>query len=287
MFQREDLTMPIAAPACAMGEMLAVLLARDMADGEKAIVGTNSDIQVAACNLARRRQAPHLWWVSGPGGMTNPSDGIIRPAADAENIAIAEAVMDLPQMIDFIDWQVHFFDFAILGALQTDRFGNINTVCIGDHARPKLRGPGTVGISALCGLSRRFYIMMTRHDRGAFVPKVDFVCGAGHLDGGTSRTDRGLPEGGPKLVVTPLGVFDFDPASKAMRIKSLHEGVTLEEARDNTAFDLLVPETLERTAPPTDDELFLLRRLVDTTGVLARKFPWPKAEKSADTKVAR
>jgi glutaconate CoA-transferase, subunit B len=279
MFQREDLTMPIAAPACAMGEMLAVLLARDMADGEKAIVGTNSDIQVAACNLARQRQAPHLWWVSGPGGMTNPSDGIIRPAADAENIAIAEAVMDLPQMIDFIDWQVHFFDFAILGALQTDRFGNINTVCIGNHARPRLRGPGTVGISALCGLSRRFYIMMTRHDRGAFVPKVDFVCGAGFLDGGTSRTDRGLPEGGPKPVVTPLGVFDFEPASKAMRIKSLHEGVTLEEARDNTGFDLLVPETLERTAPPTDDELFLLRRLVDTTGVLARKFPWPKAEK--------
>ena len=269
--------MPIAAPACAMGEMLAVLLARDMADGEKAIVGTNSDIQVAACNLARQRQAPHLWWVSGPGGMTNPSDGIIRPAADAENIAIAEAVMDLPQMIDFIDWQVHFFDFAILGALQTDRFGNINTVCIGDHAQPKLRGPGTVGISALCGLSRRFYIMMTRHDRGAFVPKVDFVCGAGFLDGGTSRADRGLSDGGPKLVVTPLGVFDFEPASKAMRVKSLHDGITLEEVRDNTGFDLVVRETPERTAPPTDEELFLLRRLVDSTGVLARKFPWPKS----------
>ena len=269
--------MPVAASDFAMGEMLAVLLARDMADGEKAIVGTNSDIQVAACNLARQRQAPHLWWVSGPGGMTNPSDGIVRPAADAENIAVAEAVMDLPQMIDFIDWQVHFFDFAILGALQADRFGNINTVCIGEHARPRLRGPGTVGISALCGLSRRFYIMMTRHDRGAFVPKVDFICGAGHLDGGTSRTDRGLPAGGPKLVVTPLGVFDFEPQSKAMRIKSLHDGVTLDEVRDNTGFDLLVPETLARTAPPATEELFMLRRLVDSTGVLARKFPWPKS----------
>src|SRR6267378_4532692 len=238
--------MPVTTHECALGEMLAVLLARDMADGEKAIVGTNSDIQVAACNLARQRQAPHLWWVSGPGGMTNPTEGIVRPAADAENIAVAQAVMDLPQMIDFIDWQVHFFDFAILGALQTDRFGNINTVCIGDHAKPKLRGPGTVGISALCGLSRRFYIMMTRHDRGAFVPKVDFVCGAGHLDGGTSRTDAGLPEGGPRLVVTPLG-----------------------------GFDLVVPARIERTASPDAEELFVLRRAVDTTGVLARKFPWP------------
>lgn len=269
--------MPAAATDFAMGEMMAVLLARDMADGEKAIVGTNSDIQVAACNLARQRQAPHLWWVSGPGGMTNPSDGIIRPAADADNIAIAEAVMDLPQMIDFIDWQVHFFDFAILGALQTDRYGNINTVSVGDHVRPKLRGPGTVGISALCGLSRRFYILMTRHDRGAFVPKVDFVCGAGFLDGGTSRADRGLPDGGPRLVVTPLGVFDFEPATKAMRVKSLHEGVTLDEARDSTGFDLVLPGTIEQTPPPTAEELFMLRRLVDTTGVLAEKFPWPKA----------
>lgn len=269
--------MPVVPQGFALGEMLAVLLARDMADGEKAIVGTNSDIQVAACNLARARHAPHLWWVSGPGGMTNPTEGIVRPAADAENIAVAQAVMDLPQMIDFIDWQVHFFDFAILGALQTDRFGNINTVCVGDHAKPKLRGPGTVGISALCGLSKRFYIMMTRHDRGAFVPKVDFVCGAGHISGGSSRTDAGLPEGGPRLVVTPLGVFDFEPASKAMRVRSLHEGVTIEEVRDNTGFDLVVPDSIQRTSPPDAEELFVLRRAVDTTGVLAAKFPWPKA----------
>ena len=267
--------MPVVSQEYAMGEMLAVLLARDMADGEKAIVGTNSDIQVAACNLARQRQAPHLWWVSGPGGMTNPTEGVIRPAADAENIAAAQSVMDLPQMIDFIDWQIHFFDFAILGALQTDRFGNINTVCIGDHAKPRLRGPGTVGISALTGLSKRFYIMMTRHDRAAFVPKVDFICGAGHLDGGTSRTDAGLPVGGPRLVVTPLGVFDFAPHSKAMRIRSLHPGVALEEVLDNTGFDLIVPDAIAPTEPPDRDELFLLRRNVDSTGVLARKFPWP------------
>ncbi|WP_255468020.1 CoA-transferase subunit beta [Reyranella sp. CPCC 100927] len=269
--------MPVVSNDYAMGEMLAVLLARDLADGEKAIVGTNSDIQVAACNLARQRQAPGLWWVSGPGGMTNPTEGIVRPAADAENIPVAQAVMDLPLMIDFIDWRIHFFDFAILGALQTDRFGNINTVCVGNHATPTLRGPGTVGISALTGLSRRFYIMMTRHDRGAFVPKVDFICGAGHLDGGTSRTDAGLPEGGPKLVVTPLGVFDFAPDSKAMRIRTLHPGVTVEEVRDQTGFDLITPGQLASTAPPDDEELFLLRRTVDTTGVLARKFPWPKA----------
>ena len=156
-------------PPCSTQELLAVVLARDLADGERAIIGTNSDIQLAACNLARRMQAPDLWWVSGPGGMVNPDLGRLISTADHDNVEAAEAWLDLPDMIDFIDWQVHFFDFAILSAIQVDRFGNLNTVAVGDHGRPKLRGPGTVGISALTGLSKRFYVLMSRHDRQALL----------------------------------------------------------------------------------------------------------------------
>ncbi len=169
---------------CSMAELQAVILARDLRDGEKAIVGTNSDVQVAACNLARCRQAPTLWWVSGPGGMVNCNEPVIRSTARTENIAWSEAMMDLPQMVDFIDWKIHFFDFAILGAIQVDRFGNINTVCVGPHDKPRLRGPGTVGISALTALARRFYVVMARHDRGSFPERVDFLNGPGFLDGG-------------------------------------------------------------------------------------------------------
>jgi glutaconate CoA-transferase, subunit B len=255
-----------------LAELMAVLLARDLADGEKAIIGTNSDIQVAACNLARRMQAPGLWWVSGPGGMVNADEPVIRPTADYENIASSEAVMDLPVMVDFIDWKVHFFDFAILGALQVDRFGNINTVCTGPHAKPKLRGPGTVGISALTALAKRFYVIMLRHDPASLVAKVDFLCGPGHLEGGDSRVARGLPPGGPKLVVTPLGVFDFEPASKAMRVASLHEGVSLAEVRQRTGFELLCAGDPPVTTAPTAAELQILRERVDRSGVLRAKF---------------
>jgi glutaconate CoA-transferase subunit B len=267
-----------------MGEFLAIQLARDLGDGEKAIIGTNSDIQVAACNLARRRHAPTLWWVSGPGGMVNADDTIIRPTADYENIATSEAVIDLPSMIDFIDWQIHFFDFAILGALQVDRFGNINTVCVGAHDKPKLRGPGTVGISALCALAKRFYVVMFRHERSAFVEKVDFLNGPGYLDGGDSRVERGLPAGGPKFVLTPFGVFDFEPKTKRMRIASLHAGVTLEEVRDNTGFDLLTDGRPAATRAPQPDEIEALRGAVDSTGVLRAKFPWPKRRPTKGSK---
>jgi glutaconate CoA-transferase subunit B len=262
-----------ADPAPALGETLAVLLARDMADGERVIIGTNSDIQLAACNLARLMQAPRLWWVSGPGGMVNPTRDHLQSTADFENIESAEAWMDLPNMVDFIDWQVHFFDFAILSALQVDRFGNINTVVVGEHARPKVRGPGTVGISALCGLARRFYVVLTRHDRSAFRPRVDFICGAGHLEGGDSRERAGLPAGGPRWVVSPLGVFDFAPGTKAMRVKSLHPGVSIEQVRDSTGFDLAIEGAPPVTTMPSADELELLRTQVDARGTLARKFP--------------
>jgi glutaconate CoA-transferase subunit B len=258
-------------PSCSINELLAVVLARDLGDGERAIIGTNSDIQLAACNLARRLNAPNLWWVSGPGGMTNPDLGRLISTAEYQNIEAAEAWLDLPDMIDFIDWQVHFFDFAILSAIQVDRFGNINTVVVGDHTKPRLRGPGTVGISALTGLSKRFYVLMPRHDRHAFVPKVDFVCGAGFLDGGDSRERRGLPPGGPRLVVSPLGVFDFEPQSKAMRIKSLNPGATLDAVRKATGFELIVNGDPPVTPPATEAELALLRSHVDSTGILRAK----------------
>jgi glutaconate CoA-transferase subunit B len=264
---------PEAERPPATGELLAVLLARDFEDGEKVIIGTNSDIQLAACNLARQMHAPRLWWISGPGGMVNPVRDHLLSTADSDNIESAEAWMDLPNMIDFIDWKIHFFDFAILSALQVDRFGNINTVVVGDHARPKVRGPGTVGISALCGLARRFYVALTRHDRSAFVPRVDFLCGPGHMEGGDSREAAGLPAGGPKLVVSPLGVFDFEPVSKAMRVRSVHPGVTLAQIQEATGFELRVDGTPPVTAMPSAEELRLLRTRVDTRGTLARKFP--------------
>src|SRR5260370_42328475 len=121
----------MASPDCSMAELQAVLLARDLRDGEKAIIGTNSDVQVAACNLARCRQAPTLWWVAGPGGMVNCNEPVIRSTARTENIAWSEAMMDLPQVVDFLEWQLPFFAFAIIRAVHDDRFRSIITVCVG------------------------------------------------------------------------------------------------------------------------------------------------------------
>jgi glutaconate CoA-transferase, subunit B len=113
--------------------------------------------------------------------------------------------------------------------------------------------------------------VMARHDRGSFPERVDFLNGPGFLDGGTSRTDRGLPEGGPKLVLSPFGVFDFEPTSKRMRVRSLHPGITVEQVQQQTGFELLVEGTPPVTSMPLAEELSVLREKVDSTGVLRER----------------
>jgi len=110
--------------------------------------------------------------------------------------------------------------------------------------------------------------VMARHDRGSFPERVDFLNGPGFLDGGTSRTDRGLPEGGPKLVLSPFGVFDFEPVSKRMRVITLNPGVTIDQVQKQTGFELVVDGMPPVTSMPSAEELRVLRENVDSTGVL-------------------
>jgi glutaconate CoA-transferase subunit B len=106
------------------------------------------------------------------------------------------------------------------------------------------------------------------HSRRRFVPRVDFISGAGFIDGPGAREKAGLRRGGPRWVLSELGVFDFDPATCRMRVKSIHPGHTIAEVRDQTGFDLVVPPQVPDTTPPTAEELRLLRREIDPHGVM-------------------
>ena len=124
-------------------ELLAVVLSRELQDEHVGILGTRSETAYAACRLAQRTTAPGLWFMSGPSGVVNPGVDTIAPIADYALFPGSEALSDLTDNLDFIDWSHRFFDFAVLGGLQVDRYGNLNTVAVGDWHQPKLRGPGS------------------------------------------------------------------------------------------------------------------------------------------------
>lgn len=258
-----------AAP-CAAAEMLAVCLARELADEEVGILGTKSEVGYAACRLAQRLQAPGLWFMSGPSGVVNPGGARIAPIADYTLFPGAEAHSDLTDNVDAIDWSQHTFDFAVLGGMQVDQFGNLNTVVVGDWERPRLRGPGAIGASVLAAHTDHFFILMQDHSPRSFRPQVDFISALGFGRTGTERRKLGLPGAGPRLLISPLGMFDFDDSSRRLRIKTLHAGVTVTDVRERTGFTVLIPDgDIPVTPPPTTSELAILRTEIDSGGLLA------------------
>ncbi|KUL43733.1 CoA-transferase subunit beta [Streptomyces regalis] len=153
---------------------------------------------------------------------------------------------------------------VMMGASQIDRYGNQNISCIGDWERPKRQLLGVRG-APVNTLNNPTSYWIPRHSRRVFVEKVDLVCGVGYDHAGGARYHR-IPR-----VVSDLGVFDFATPDHAMRLASLHPGVTLKQVREATAFDLVVPDDVPPTRDPTADELRLIREVIDPANTRARE----------------
>ena len=126
-------------------------------------------------------------------------------------------------------------DVFFVGGFQVDRRGNINLFGIPDgDGGWKLRGPGGVALTTMSTNCAGYYIVMQRHDPRTFVERVDLITALGDR---AERERLRLPGGGPRFVLSPLGVFDFDEEGD-MKIRSLHEGVSLEQVREATGFEL-------------------------------------------------
>jgi glutaconate CoA-transferase subunit B len=153
-----------------------------------------------------------------------------------------------------------YVDYGFLGGAQVDQYGNLNSSFIGDADNPKVRLPGTGGANDIASLASKILVAM-HHEKKRFVKKVDFVTTPGYLNGGDTREKAGLTMGGTYKVITHLGIFGFDEKTRRMRLESLHPGATVEEVKDRTGFDLLIPDKIQHTKPPTEEELRVLREL--------------------------
>ena len=107
-------------------------------------------------------------------------------------------------------------------------------------------------------------MVITPHDRRRFVPRVDFVTTPGYLTGPGARDAAGLPRGtGPAYVVSTLALMDYDPVTCRMRLKATHPGVSVDEVLASIGFELLISDRVEVNAPPSAEELRLLREEID------------------------
>jgi glutaconate CoA-transferase subunit B len=244
-------------------EMMTVAASRALADGAVCFVGIG--LPSTAANLARRTHAPHLVLVYESGTLGAKPGALPLSIGDGILADTADAVVGVPEVFNY--WlQPGRVDVGFLGAAQIDRYANINTTVIGGgYARPRVRLPGAGGAPEIAA-SCREVIVVVRQSSRSFVERVDFVTSLGYGSGNGERARLGLRGGGPRMVITDLGVLEPDPETDELTLTRLHPGVDLARARAATGWDLKVANDLAITEPPTDEELSVLRQLEATKG---------------------
>jgi glutaconate CoA-transferase subunit B len=239
-------------------EVQTIVAARALAHTKTVFIGVGRPSTAAI--LARMVHNPSLVLVYESGAIGAKPFHIPLSIGDGELAATADAVVSVPEM--FNDWiGPGRIEVAFLSAAQIDRFANLNSTVIGDYDHPVTRLPGAGGAPEIAANCERVIVVIP-HSRRTFVERLDFVTTVGYADGPGARQRLGMRGRGPTAVITDLGVLEPDPSSAQLVLTQLHEGVTVENARDATGWDLAVAEQLSVTEPPSDTELDALRELL-------------------------
>jgi glutaconate CoA-transferase, subunit B len=237
------------------GELMVAAAAREIRDGEVVFVGMRLPL-LAFC-LARSTHAPGAVGLFENGIVRDsPALGFLVTMSDAPNVSGALWCTEMREVMGLL--QAGHVDLGFIGGAQIDRFGNLNTTVVG-RADRATRLPGSGGAADIACLSRRHVILMA-HERRRFVERVDYVTSPGYGDGGDWRRTVGLAGDGPAALITTLGVFRFDAATRELVLASTHPGVTVEAVRAETGWPLVVVPDVRVTPPPTAAELAVIRR---------------------------
>jgi len=243
-------------------ELLTINAARLLRDGDRVFVGVG--LPNLACNLARRTHAPNLVMIYEAGVIGAQPARLPLSIGDPTLVSGALSVCSMYDIFACY-LQRGNVDVGFMGGAQIDRFGNINATVIGDYAHPNVRLPGSGGSMEIAAWANRCYLL-TPHSKRRFPDKLDFRTSAGFLSGRAERQAAKLRGGGMLAVVTDLGLLQPDDTGELV-LTDLHPGATVEQARENTGWELKVASNLRNTEPPSQQELRILREDLDPHGI--------------------
>jgi len=264
-------------------EMMTIAAARLIWPGCVCFVGIG--VPSAAANLARLTHAPDMVLIYESGGIGTQPSVLPLSIGDGELAETATAVVSLPEVFSY--WlQAGRIDVGFLGAAQIDRFGNLNTTVIGGYGRPKTRLPGAGGAPEIALHAKQIFVVLKQSQR-SFVGKLDFCTSAGFFNGHGERARRAIAGAGPQVVITDLGVLKPAADSQELTLVARYENVSVDKIRQATSWPLAVADIIDVVAPPTADELRVLRDLHKRTDIAhagdARRFrktPRPSLEQA-------
>jgi len=225
----------------AAADQVVVTLARLVRDGEVTCHGVNSIVPALALMLARQGQAPNARQISIGGGLDGAPRTLPRSSSGSGWLSGSPVILS---NVDVYQLALRGrVDLMLLGCVQVDERGRVNSTVIGSFDRPQVRLPGGGGAAVLFQVVRRIVVYRTRHEPRALPIAVDFVTATGNLE----------------RVVTPLAVFRATPGG--LKLEGLQPGAKLDEVRARTGFPVDPTDDWAPVAPPTVAERHLLERL--------------------------
>jgi glutaconate CoA-transferase, subunit B len=224
-------------------EVMTVAAARELTDRTVCFVGIG--LPSTAANLARLRHAPRTVLVYESGTIGSKPATLPLSIGDGELAETADAVVPVPEIFNY--WlQGGRIDVGFLGAAQIDRHGNLNSTVIGSYEEPKVRLPGGGGAPEIAAMAKEV-IVIIRQSQRTFVDRIHFK--------------SSVPGSGAMVVITDLGVLRLDQDEKELVLTHTHPGVSMDQVREETGWELRVAPDLAETEPPTEEELSVLREL--------------------------
>jgi glutaconate CoA-transferase, subunit B len=224
-------------------EVMTVAAARELTDRTVCFVGIG--LPSTAANLARLRHAPRTVLVYESGTIGSKPATLPLSIGDGELAETADAVVPVPEIFNY--WlQGGRIDVGFLGAAQIDRHGNLNSTVIGSYEEPKVRLPGGGGAPEIAAMAKEV-IVIIRQSQRTFVDRIHFK--------------SSVPGSGAMVVITDLGVLRLDQDEKELVLTHTHPGVSMDQMREETGWELRVAPDLAETEPPTEEELSVLREL--------------------------
>ncbi|RLF10495.1 MAG: ketoacid-CoA transferase [Thermoprotei archaeon] len=244
-------------------EMMAIAAGRLIRDGDVVFAGTG--LPLLAATVAKKIHAPRCVIFFETGAIDSALPELPLYVADSRVMYGASINAGLLEAFSILS-SPKLRTIALLGAAQVDKYGNLNSTCIGDYHKPSRRLPGSGGACDGASLAWGFIVFIP-HERRRFVEKLDYLTSPGWINGGNSRREAGLPRGGPIAVVTDLGILKFDEETREMYLAEYYPSVTPRQIQENTGFELDVSRAFE-AQPPGERELKILREEVDPQGLI-------------------
>jgi glutaconate CoA-transferase subunit B len=244
-------------------EMLLVEAARQVKNGELVFAGVGLPIMAMA--VAKKFYAPDITIICESGIIDTMPTRLALSIADPSLVIKSAAILTPNEIFSFF-LQNGRVDIGVLGGAQVDRRGNVNSTVIGPYEKPKLRMPGSGGACEIASNAKETLLLMPQSKR-RFREHVDFITSPGHMND-NPEAKKHIRGNGPRAVVSDLGLYKFYGGE--MTLEGLFGGITMEQIKDNTDWDLRCAKTVVELQPPSQDELDFIHAL-DPHGIFLGK----------------